>query len=160
MGEPTSGLEPLTSPQYECTVSGCPALQRFANPLYVSGFLFPGLLCVAPYCVRARVKLGTGSVRDSGADAPAFSCGSAGGGSRGRGISASSRGRRCLLLTLLQRVGSPRSVGRLLRRAGDRLLERHQSFLVVHAGPLKMSTVVERIWATSAVIARSSRSQP
>jgi ATP/maltotriose-dependent transcriptional regulator MalT len=30
--EPTSGLEPLTYPLYECAVMGCWALHRVANP--------------------------------------------------------------------------------------------------------------------------------
>jgi hypothetical protein len=30
-GEPTSGLEPLTSSHYECAVSGCWALHTLAN---------------------------------------------------------------------------------------------------------------------------------
>ena len=32
LGEPTSGLEPLTPAHYECAVSGCWALHRIANP--------------------------------------------------------------------------------------------------------------------------------
>jgi hypothetical protein len=60
--EPTSGLEPLTCSSYECAVSGCWALQRFANTAYVSGSLFPRLLGIAEHCVRVRVKLGSSGV--------------------------------------------------------------------------------------------------
>ena len=44
---------------YECAVSGCWALQGFANPAYLEGFPFPALPTVAGYCVRVRVKLGS-----------------------------------------------------------------------------------------------------
>ncbi len=35
-------------------------MHGFANPAYLSGFLFSGLLCVAPYCVPGGVKVVSG----------------------------------------------------------------------------------------------------
>jgi hypothetical protein len=55
--EPTSGLEPLTPAHYECAVSGCWELHTRAIPAYLSHFLFPGLLCVAPYCIRGGQRI-------------------------------------------------------------------------------------------------------
>jgi hypothetical protein len=54
--EPTSGLEPLTYPLYECAVMGCWGLQRLAKPAYIKGYLFSVLPSIAGYCVRVRVR--------------------------------------------------------------------------------------------------------
>jgi hypothetical protein len=35
----------------------CRDLQRLANPAYLRGFLFPGLLRFAPYCVPGGVRV-------------------------------------------------------------------------------------------------------
>src|SRR5829696_9755052 len=40
----------------------CRGVHGLANPAYLSHFLFPGLPCVAPYCVQVRVKLGSSRV--------------------------------------------------------------------------------------------------
>jgi hypothetical protein len=54
--EPTSGLEPLT-----CSLRVMhQTLQGFAwgcNAVYLEGFLFPALPCVAPYCVPGGVRV-------------------------------------------------------------------------------------------------------
>jgi hypothetical protein len=56
-GEPTSGLEPLTPAHYEWSVKRCRDVQRVANPAYLSGFLFSGLLSVVPYRVPDGVRV-------------------------------------------------------------------------------------------------------
>jgi hypothetical protein len=38
----------------------CRDLQGVANPLYLSRFLFCGLPCVAPYCVRGGLRVVSG----------------------------------------------------------------------------------------------------
>jgi hypothetical protein len=35
----------------------CRGLHRLANPAYISQFLFPGLLHIAPYCVPGGVRV-------------------------------------------------------------------------------------------------------
>src|SRR5215218_4901125 len=42
---------------YECAVRRCRDLQGIANAAYLEGFLFPGLLRVAPYCVPGGLRL-------------------------------------------------------------------------------------------------------
>src|SRR5215210_2597890 len=59
--EPTSGLEPLTC---SLRVIG-QALQGVANPPYLKGLLFSGLLRVAPYCVLGGIRLVSGSVAEA-----------------------------------------------------------------------------------------------
>jgi hypothetical protein len=42
---------------YECAVRGCWALQEIANSAFLGGFLYSGLLCISPYCVRGGVRV-------------------------------------------------------------------------------------------------------
>jgi hypothetical protein len=48
---------------YECAVRRCRGLQRLANPAYLGGFLFSGLLRVAPYCVPGGIRVVSREVR-------------------------------------------------------------------------------------------------
>ena len=57
--EPTSGLEPLTC-SLRVILRRCRGVQRVANPAYLSGFLFSGLLRVAPYCVPGGIRVVSG----------------------------------------------------------------------------------------------------
>jgi hypothetical protein len=54
-----SGFEPLTSLHYECAVSGCWALHKFANPAQATGFPFPAL----PTFAGLACGLGSSGVR-------------------------------------------------------------------------------------------------
>ena len=56
-GEPTSGLEPLSSSHYELEFMRCRGLHRFAIPPYLGRFPFCVLPCVAPYCVPGGVRV-------------------------------------------------------------------------------------------------------
>src|SRR5215208_6485996 len=38
----------------------CRGLLRVANPPYLSGFFFSGLLCVAPYCASGGIRVVSG----------------------------------------------------------------------------------------------------
>jgi hypothetical protein len=53
--ESTSGLEPLTC-LLRVIIVRCRDLQEFANPPYLSRFLFSALPRVAPYCARGGVN--------------------------------------------------------------------------------------------------------
>jgi hypothetical protein len=55
--EPTSGLEPLYCSLRVITQ----ALQGYANLAYLSGFSFPALLSVAPYCVPGGIRVVSGA---------------------------------------------------------------------------------------------------
>ena len=54
--EPTSGLEPLTC---SLRVIGhvLQGVAGLANPVYLSRFLFSGLLRVAPYCAPSGIRV-------------------------------------------------------------------------------------------------------
>src|SRR5215208_6536243 len=58
-GEPTSGLEPLSC-SLRVITHALQGLHRFANPAYLGGFLFSGLLRVAPYCAPGGIRLVSG----------------------------------------------------------------------------------------------------